>query len=235
MSQKLNFNKTPIHELFPFRRLNEKQVELRHQLLEELILKFFLFIDQPKDVANLNCVCKQFKVLNQNEQLAKFRLQRLFFKKPDLFNTVPFSSQKYSYNDFINTIMRPHMNDAKLLFKIRSEIEGVFSPKPGVPSPVRVSLALRSFAQIANPVIKLKALQTIILGVYSTDGIARQFYSALPFDMQAEFRRQIWEANGKNDEGYGDGFDEYVIATAIRGPLVQRALVNYIASLYTAT
>ncbi len=97
------------------------------------------------------------------------------------------------------------------------------------PSPVdavrseRLAEALNVFRQIQGPFYKAKAFERAIIAQNSTDDAARQFYNALPDQLQRDFREQIYIANGRNDNNHGIGFGEHIVATEIRGVLARTA------------
>ena len=90
-----------------------------------------------------------------------------------------------------------------------------------------IRYALNSFGLIQDPAAKMDAFASVLWANNTTADIAKQFYAALPSDMQDQFRFHIYEQNGRNDEGHGFGFGHYVAENRILENLSIRAARHY--------
>jgi len=142
--------------------------------------------------------------------------------------------------------------DAQLVSMIRGAFPSVSAVSaitstttvPVIPPPDMVNYLLSLFGQIQAPDAKIDAFHSVLDASNSNDGIAKQFYDALPEGTgvpveasKSAFRHQIWAANGSsvyNGHDHGPGFGDHIVYGAIRGPLAQQAAINLRTALIAA-
>lgn len=78
-----------------------------------------------------------------------------------------------------------------------------------------VGRALDLFGKIQSPAAKIEAFASAISSDKGFDYLhvspARQFYDALPVDLQNEFKHQLWVANNRSDNGLGLNFGQHIV------------------------
>lgn len=101
------------------------------------------------------------------------------------------------------------------------------STAPAVPNDALRNYAKQQFGLITDPVAKLEAFKVVLESSNATPEIAREFYNLLNDTTKNEFRRHIWLANNRSDEGQSVNFGaNFVNSDRIRSPLALQALTN---------
>jgi hypothetical protein len=95
------------------------------------------------------------------------------------------------------------------------------------PSESVIDYALNSFSLIQNPAVKMDAFASVLWANNTTDDIAKQFYDALPTDMQNGFKFHIYVQNNSDDEGHGFEFGDHVVENRILENLSIQAARSY--------
>jgi hypothetical protein len=99
-------------------------------------------------------------------------------------------------------------------------IRGVFpasvagQPAAAVPPADVVDYAKGCFARIGTPAARWEALQVVLSAVNGSDASAQVFYNAMTPAEQDQFKREIWVANGRRDNGQGTDFGNNFVAVA---------------------
>lgn len=74
-----------------------------------------------------------------------------------------------------------------------------------------IILALNLFRQIQDRPAKIDAFASLLFSKGCPE--AKQFYDALPVDVQNEFKHQLWIANNCLDNGMGLNFGDHFVAS----------------------
>jgi hypothetical protein len=95
-----------------------------------------------------------------------------------------------------------------------------------------VNYALKQFRQIQDSAAKMEVFAAVLWANNVWEDIAKEFYSALPNDMQDRLRFHIYEKNNRNDEDRGLNFGHHVVENRILDGLTISAARSYRDELY---
>ena len=110
----------------------------------------------------------------------------------------------------------PMNPEQETVFTIRRLLYSHFGPirdAMAYPIPTKednITQALNLFRQIQNQSLKIEAFSLVIFS--NEFPRSKEFYDALPDDLQAVFKEKVWIANGCSDNGMGFGFGDHFVA-----------------------
>src|SRR5690349_7114530 len=112
----------------------------------------------------------------------------------------------HTEQEMVNTIQRLLHTDFS---PIRNAM-GVLIPQDNV------AQALNLFKQIQDRSLKIEAFASVLYSKGFPN--PKEFYNALPVELQNEFNHQLWIANGRSDNGMGVNFgDRFVESSPLCG------------------
>jgi hypothetical protein len=148
-----------------------------------------------------------------------------------------------STTEVTSTLTQP-INDDVLL----AAIEGFF-PAPGQQSAqsssttaiasALVDVAKDQFVAISSPLIKMKAFRQVMVSTNATDDIRKDFFRALPVEMQNAVKTHIWDLTphdvqlaNRDGNGHEHGYGDYIVYEQITTTgIVLQAVDRHIAAL----